>query len=100
MPEELDELGVDRADVRLEHRLLAHLDDVLVDFRLGLVVGLLDPRRVDAAVLKQTLQGDPGDFAPHAVEAGQKNRARGVVDDEVDPREVLERREYCGPRGR
>ena len=37
------------------------------------------------------LERQPGDLAPHAVEARQQHRARGVVDDEVDPGERLER---------
>ena len=66
---------MDRADVRLEHRLLTHLDDVLVDLRLRLVEGLLDARRVDAPVLQELLEGEPGDLAADAVEAGQQHRA-------------------------
>ena len=89
--QQLGQLGVQRADVGLEHRLLAHLDDVLVDLRVRLVVGLLDPRRVDAAVLEQLLQRQPRDLAADAVEARQQHRAGRVVDDEVDPGEGLER---------
>src|SRR5215211_1187150 len=89
--EQLRELGVKRADVRFEHRLLAHLDDVLVDLGLGLVIGLLDPGRVDATVLQQPLEGEPSDLAAYPVEAGEQHRARGVVDDEVDAGEGLER---------
>src|SRR5687768_4208376 len=49
LPQQLDELRVERSDVRLEHRLLADVDHVLVYLRLGLVKRLLDPGRVDAA---------------------------------------------------
>ena len=55
-PEDLDELLVELAAVRLEHRLLAGLQDVLLELRLRLVVHLLDPRRVDAAVLDQLVE--------------------------------------------
>jgi hypothetical protein len=81
---------MERAHVRLEHGLLPHLDDVLVDLRLGLVVGLLDPCRMDAAVLQQPLKSQAGDLAANAVEAGQEDRARRVVDDEIDPRQGFE----------
>ena len=53
---------------------------------LRLVVRLLDPRRMDAAVLEQLLERQPGDLAADAVEAGQQDRAGRVVDDEVDAR--------------
>ena len=56
-PEQLRELGVHGADVRLEHPLLAHLGDPVLDLRARLVVGLLDPCRVDAAVLEELLEG-------------------------------------------
>jgi hypothetical protein len=81
---------MERADVRLEHRLLPHLDHVLVDLRLRLVEGLLDPGRMDAPVLKQLVEREAGDLAPHAVEPREQDRARGVVDDEVDPGQRLE----------
>ena len=67
-PEELDDLLVEVAAVRLEDRLLAGLPDVVVDLRLGLVVHLLDPRRVDAAVLDQPLERQLRDLAADAVE--------------------------------
>ncbi len=51
---------------------------------------LLDPGRVDAAVLEQLLEGDPRDLAADAVEARQQHGAGRVVDDEVDPGEGLE----------
>ena len=52
---------------------------------------LLDPRRVDAAVLDQLRQRQPRDLAADAVERGEHDRLRRVVDDEVDAGEVLER---------
>ena len=62
-----------------------------LELGLRLVVHLLDPSRVDSAILEQLLQRQLGDLAPHAVEAGEDHGAGGVVDDEVDAGEVLER---------
>ena len=45
---------------------------------------------MDAAVLEETLQRDPGDLPAYAVEAREQDRAGRVVDDEVDSRERLE----------
>ena len=89
--EDLDELLVDGAAVRLEDGLLAGVDDVLLDLRLRLVVHLLDPGGMDAAVLDQLRQRDLGDFPADPVERGEHDRLRGVVDDEVHARQVLER---------
>src|SRR5438552_8034262 len=88
--ENLDELLVDGAAVRLEDGLLAGMDDVLLDLRLRLVVHLLDPGGMDAAVLDQLRQGHLGDLPADAVERREHDRLRGVVDDEVDSRQVLE----------
>ena len=76
---------------RLERRPLALLDDPLVDLRLGVLVGLLDQRRVDPAVGDQPLQRDAGDLAPYPVEARKDHGRRGLVDDHVDAGELLER---------
>ncbi len=46
---------------------------------------------MDSAVRYQPLERQPGDLAAHAVEARQHDRGRRLVDDEVDPSEVLER---------
>ena len=62
-----------------------------LELGLGLVVGLLDPRRVDAPVLQQLLERHARDLAAHAVEAGEDDRVGRVVDDEVDAGEVLQR---------
>ena len=89
--EDADQLGVEALDVGVERRLLAGLDDVALELGLGLVVGLLDPGRVDAAVREELLERHAGDLAAHAVEAGQDHGVRRVVDDEVDAGEVLQR---------
>src|SRR3954453_13623984 len=88
--EDLDQPLVDVAAVGLEDGLLAGLLDDLFDLRLRLVVHLLDPRRMDAAVLDQLRQRQLRDLAPDPVEGREHDRLRGVVDDHVDPGEVLE----------
>ena len=89
--EDLHELLVELAAVRLEHGLLADLANVVVDLRLRLVVHLLDPSGMDAAVLDQLQKRQLGDLAADPVERGEHDRLRSVVDDEVDAGEVLER---------
>ena len=64
---------------------------MLLDLGLRLVVHLLDPRRVDAAVLDQLRQRQPRDLAAEAVERREHDGVRRVVDDEVDAGQVLER---------
>ena len=89
--EDLHELLVEIAAVRLEDSLLAGLPDVLVELGLREVVHLLDPRRMDPAVLDQLQQRHACDLAADAVEGREDDGVRGVVDDEVDAGEVLER---------
>ena len=89
--EDVHELLVEGAAVRLEHGLLAGLADDILDLRLRLVVHLLDPGRVDAPVLDQLRQRQARDLAAQAVERREDDRVRRVVDDEVDARQVLER---------
>src|SRR4029453_259777 len=89
--EDLDALLVNWTAVRLEDGLLAGVDDVLLDLRLRLVVHLLDPGGMDAAVFDQLRQGDLGNLPADPVERREHDRLRGVVDDEVDARQVLER---------
>jgi hypothetical protein len=59
---------VELAAVRLEHGLLARLMDVVLELRLRLVVHLLDPGRMDAAVLDELRQRKAGGLAPQSVE--------------------------------
>jgi hypothetical protein len=63
---------------------------VVVQLRLRLVVHLLDPGRVDATVLDQLRQRDLRDLPPDAVERRQHHGPGRVVDDDVDPGQVLE----------
>ena len=79
------------AALGLEDRLLARLANVILELGLREVVHLLDPRRMDAAVLDQLLERRPGHLAPEAVEGREDDGLRRVVDDEVDAGEVLER---------
>ena len=90
-PEDLGQLGVEPLHVGVEDGLLAGLGDVRLELGLGLVVGLLDPRRMDAAVLQELLERHPGDLAADAVEGAQDDGVGRVVDDEVDAGQVLER---------
>src|SRR5436190_6077450 len=89
--EDLHELLVKLAAMRLEDGLLAGLTDEVVDLGLRLVVRLLYPGGMDASVLEQLLERQLRDLAPHAVERREDDRLRRVVDDEVDAGEVLER---------
>src|SRR5439155_10958571 len=90
-PHDLDELVGEGPAVRLEDRLLPGLADDLLDLSLRLVVRLLDPRRMDPAVLEELRDGEAGDLSAEPVEAREHDRMRRVVDDEVHTGEVLER---------
>ena len=82
--EQGDQLGVHVGDAELGHGVLAGPLAEQLDLGLAAVVGLLDPLRVDPAVLDEALQGEAGDLAAHRVETGEQHRLRRVVDDQVD----------------
>ena len=88
--QQLDEVRVEAGDVRLVGDLLPLLPHHLLQLGPGLLDDLLDPGRVDAAVLQQLGQRPPGDFPPDRVEAGDGHRLRRVVDDQVDPGRLLQ----------
>src|SRR3954452_20464555 len=66
--EDLDELLVELAAVRLEHRLLAGEPDVILELGLREVVHLLDASRMNAPVLDQLLEGEARYLPAEAVE--------------------------------
>ena len=67
--EEVEELVVQAGDVRLLRGGLAELADVRLHLLLGLADELLDPGRVDPAVLDQLFERELGDLAADVVEA-------------------------------
>jgi hypothetical protein len=89
-PEDLHELLVELAAVRLEHGLLAGLAHMLFQLRLRVVVHLLDPRGMDAPVLDELVERHARNFPPERIERREHDGMRRVVDDEVDAGEMLE----------
>src|SRR3990172_9827309 len=81
--EQPDHLRVQIGDPDVDHRLLPGPLDPLLDLLLRALEGLLDPRGVDAPVLHELLEGEPGGLAADRVEAREHHRLRRVVDDEV-----------------
>src|SRR5205807_10151844 len=72
-------------------RGIAYFEQHLIELQTDLLDQLLDARRMDAAVLHETLERDAGDLAADRVEAGEDDRFRSVVDDEIDARGQLQR---------
>jgi hypothetical protein len=81
---------VEIREADLDAGVLAGATHLALHLDLGAVVGLLDPRRVDAAVGDELLEREPPDLAAHRVEAGEQDRLGRVVDDEVDAGHRLE----------
>ena len=84
----------------LERRRLALLADRLLHLGLDLLDDLLDARRMDAAVGDQPLDRLARDLAAERIEAREDDRARRVVDDQLDAGGQSRARGCCGPRGR
>src|SRR5579885_2582760 len=90
--DEPHQLGMDPVDADLEHSPLARFANGLVELLLGFADHLLDARGVDAAIGDEPLEREAGQLAADRVVAGDDDRLRRVVDDEVDPR-----RRFDGP---
>ena len=88
--EQLDELGVQARHAGVVGRLLARLAHDDLDLGAALGDRLLDPAGMDAAVADQLGQRHARHLAAHGVEAGEDDRLRRVVDDQVDPGGLLE----------
>ena len=84
------QLGMDVVNAGFVDGPFAVLLDLVVHFPLGLLHHFLDAGRVDASILDQPLQGDPGHFPAHRVMAGQGDGLGGIVDDEIHTGEVLQ----------
>ena len=90
LAQQVDQTRMDAVDVGVERGPLALFDDPLLDFLRGLLERLLAAGRVDATVGDQAFQGEAGNLAAHPVEAREAHRRRRVVDDDVDPGQLLE----------
>src|SRR5688572_26765046 len=75
----------------IEDRLLARFLADLVDFLLGLADAFFDSRRVNAAILDERADRDACDLAAYRVEARNRDRLGGVIDDHVDAGRGFER---------
>ena len=75
---------------RVDHGLLARLQDAGLDVFLRLRDHLLDARRMDAPVDDQLRQRAARDFAPDGIEGREHDGFGCVVDDDVDPGQCLE----------
>ncbi len=77
--------------VGFERRVLPETTNMALDIFLGLLDDLFNPRGMNAPVLDQAFERELGDLAANTVEAGHDHDARGVVDDHVNARRLLER---------
>ena len=88
--EQLDQLGMQTVDVRLENGALALGLDGGVDLLLSLGDHFLDAGGVDASVLNELFERDARDLAPHGIEARERDGLGRIVDDEVAAGERLD----------
>src|SRR5262245_57424852 len=63
---------------------------LFIHFLGGLGDQLLDPSRVNAAVLHESLQGHAGDFTADRIKAADHDNPGGIVDDDIDARGLFE----------
>src|SRR5213594_2014606 len=85
-----DDLGVQPLKAELQDRRLPLLFDPLQDLLAGFGDDLLDPSEMDASIHDELVERDPRDLAAHGIEPADDHGLGGVVDDQVDPRGLLE----------
>ena len=90
-PDDLGELRVQVGDADISERVLSGTQADLLDFLLASLDLVLDALGVDPAVQDEGLEGHPGHLPSHRVEAREQHSLWGVVDDQVDPGNLLER---------
>src|ERR1051326_4177471 len=83
--QELDNLGIDWAQARLEHSVLTRPDDGLFHLLRNFVDHLFNASGMDAAIEEQPLHGLAGDLAPNRIEPRKDNGIRRIVDQDGDP---------------
>ena len=74
--DQLDQLGVEAVDAGVVGGLLAQLDQLHLQLLLHLDDDLLDPARMDPAVLDQRLERAARDLAADRIEAGDDDGVR------------------------
>src|SRR5213078_1004569 len=89
--EEPEHLGMNIGDAEREGGGLPFFEELLIELLAHLLDQLFDARRMNAAVLHEALERNAGDLAADRIEAGEDDRFRRVVDDEVDAGGELER---------
>lgn len=90
-PNDLEQVLREALDAQLFCRALAELEHHLADLLLHLRDDFLDARRLDAAVLEQFLHREFGDVAARQVEAREDDRARCVINNDVNARGLFKR---------
>src|SRR3990172_7419406 len=85
-----EDLRVEPGAVRLQRRLLRRRLHLILDVGASLLHDLLDACRMDAPVRDEARQSQPRDLPTDAVEGREHDGVWRVVDDQVDPRRVLQ----------
>jgi hypothetical protein len=85
-PHQAQHFGMQVVQPELECGRFPLLADGFLHVRFDFFDDLLDPRRMDAPVSDQALNSLPRDLAAERIEARENDRARRVVDDELDAR--------------
>ena len=83
-PHQPQHFGMQIEEAELERGSLPLLADGVLHLGLDLFDDLLDARRMDAAVRDQPLDRLARDLAAERIEAGKDDRARRVIDDQLD----------------
>lgn len=78
-------------DAGIEGCLSSSFLDLLIDVLLSFVVHLFDTSGMDAPIGDEVLHRNACDLAAHRIVRRNSNALRGIVDDEIRSRDLLER---------
>ncbi len=91
LAQQTDQLMVKAVHADFQRCSLAFLLDDRLHFLFGLLDHFLDSGRMNAPVHNELLQRNPGDLTANRIEAGDDNRLRRVINDEIHSGHGLQR---------
>ena len=80
-----DQFRVQTMDTRFKGCLFSGVLDPLFHFPLRFFDSFFNPCGMNAAITDQFFQGNPGDFPSNRIKTGDKDRFRGIVNNQINP---------------
>ena len=85
LTQSVNQFRMNTADTAFQYRCLTGFDDGSIHFPFCLGHYFFNTGRMDSSILDQCFQGYAGNFPAYRIKAGQNNRFRCVINNEVNP---------------